>query len=131
MPSRASTSFLLDGSIGPTDVSKLVSMPSRASTSFLLVKIEELDWTYIVSMPSRASTSFLRLYKAIVLPSWEKACQCPHGLVPHFYVEILNGELALSSHDVSMPSRASTSFLPLAKLEYSNAKHHCVNALTG
>ena len=39
-------------------------------------------------MPSRASTSFLRrLCYKIIWHSLRK-CQCPHGLVPHFYVEM-------------------------------------------
>ena len=87
-------------------------MPSRASTSFLRVKPlrSKCFRDAIVSMPSRASTSFL-------LSSWRKyykfllhVCQCPLGLVPHFYEEkpLWSSTICLY---VSMPSRASTSFL--------------------
>ena len=58
-------------------------------------------------MPSRASTSFLPY-------TWTAEsnglCQCPHGLVPHFYVSIIHRRDPLI-RAVSMPSRASTSFL--------------------
>ena len=63
----------------------------------------------MVSMPSRASTSLLhcnrcRRSKCLYL------CQCPHGLVPHCYRQLL--KLLICSHlSVSMPSRASTSLL--------------------
>ena len=60
-------------------------------------------------MPSRASTSFLPLEDFVKMTAEVVMCQCPLGLVPHFYrtlQPILNVTL-----DVSMPSRASTSFL--------------------
>ena len=37
-----------------------------------------------VSMPSRAYTSFLQKAKRIYLMMY-KVCQCPLGLIPHFY----------------------------------------------
>ena len=42
--------------------------------------------TSSVSMPSRAYTSFLQIMYLVVglLHSWR--CQCPLGLIPHFYV---------------------------------------------
>ena len=64
----------------------------------------------MVSMPSRAYTSFLlsdmlRMAKLIT-----EKCQCPLGLIPHFYSNIRSivAQLLLF---VSMPSRAYTSFL--------------------
>ena len=62
-----------------------VSMPSRAYTSFLLA----LFVTYNrvkrnVSMPSRAYTSFLLGCNKWVLHI-RNACQCPLGLISHFY----------------------------------------------
>ena len=63
----------------------------------------------MVSMPSRAYTSFLPWgdeYR-VALGS---VCQCPLGLIPHFYLPIEFGKAAFI--DVSMPSRAYTSFLP-------------------
>ena len=106
-----------------------VSMPSRAYTSFLhdctrcsyksrwicvnalsglyLIstdrKATELMYGEEVSMPSRAYTSFLRWCWCI---GWAgcKRCQCPLGLIPHFYFQ--------TSHDVVHQG-------------------HCVNALSG
>ena len=86
-----------------------------------------------VSMPSRAYTSFLlrlvELFRELI------KCQCPLGLIPHFYaaevafdipdslrVNALSGLYLISTYTnaepsvapiggVSMPSRAYTSFL--------------------
>ena len=38
-----------------------------------------------------------------------KLCQCPLGLIPHFYLEETNASEKVK--EVSMPSRAYTSFL--------------------
>ena len=66
----------------------------------------------VVSMPSRAYTSFLRKLPYLNEEGLKK-CQCPLGLIPHFYnINIVYNETALI---VSMPSRAYTSFL-----HYSN-----------
>ena len=84
-------------------------------------------------MPSRAYTSFLRINEAVVV-LYICLCQCPLGLIPHFYVDengdtfridfcvnALSGLYLISTivavvaltpvSDVSMPSRAYTSFL--------------------
>ena len=107
-------------------------------------------------MPSRASTSFLLWVFLIFVVVGAIVCQCPHGLVPHFYmdggirriqirilrVNALTGQYLISTwenpgvigwenEEVSMPSRASTSFLQDA-FRYSHFEDtHCVNALTG
>ena len=81
-------------------------------------------------------------------------CQCPLGLIPHFYQELFNGRIsrnhsvnALSGlylistavwqsrskqsvWSVSMPSRAYTSFLRAVILALST-RRFCVNALSG
>ena len=63
-----------------------VSMPSRAYTSFLRKRNErERLRLYRVSMPSRAYTSFLQILSIAVLFVAVTACQCPLGLIPHFY----------------------------------------------
>ena len=86
MPSRADTSFL-HGYIRTGLLGKhTVSMPSRADTSFLLeyrVGSKLLTRNY-VSMPSRADTSFLPLFR-IMSAIRTQECQCPLGLIPHFY----------------------------------------------
>ena len=51
-------------------------------------------------------------YIALYDPETEQSevCQCPHGLVAHFYGE--NGEIEFKPKGiVSMPSRAGSSFL--------------------
>ena len=58
-------------------------------------------------------------------------CQCPLGLIPHFY---LVSELVLPQHhdQVSMPSRAYTSFLQADKVaKYVVEIFDGVNALSG
>ena len=110
MPSRAYASFL-HRVMDVSNVKALdVSMPSRAYASFLLGRIETVTVELItVSMPSRAYASFLpmrKVLKAIVSPCVNAltglclistfvrdvdcsvqtpVCQCPHGLMPHFY----------------------------------------------
>ena len=64
-----------------------------------------------VSMPSRADTSFLRYVIEKVVESCNSMCQCPLGLIPHFYGDDHIENFALLKN-VSMPSRADTSFLP-------------------
>ena len=63
-----------------------VSMPSRAYTSFLHIGSEEECSAELiaVSMPSRAYTSFL-LRKLVHQIETISMCQCPLGLIPHFY----------------------------------------------
>ena len=88
-----------------------VSMPSRAYTSFLLKDgivldhysrecVNALSGLYLIS------TQYLPMVKL----SQAIKCQCPLGLIPHFYNSYLVSELVLPQH-VSMPSRAYTSFL--------------------
>ena len=60
-------------------------------------------------MPSRAYTSFLRR-RSIWFGQDQSPCQCPLGLIPHFYANDPDGWDMLED-DVSMPSRAYTSFL--------------------
>ena len=60
-------------------------MPSRAYTSFLRLNKGDYVMTFkSVSMPSRAYTSFLRS-KPCCYKEGCSGCQCPLGLIPHFY----------------------------------------------
>ena len=60
-------------------------------------------------MPSRADTSFLPTFINDAEP-WEfVSCQCPLGLIPHFYPTKDYSNWGMTK--VSMPSRADTSFL--------------------
>ena len=61
-------------------------MPSRAYTSFLLISSTSfLPFHIRVSMPSRAYTSFLPETGEDVYDPLPYMCQCPLGLIPHFY----------------------------------------------
>ena len=59
-------------------------------------------------MPSRAYTSFL-LYEKVISATVSPMCQCPLGLIPHFYP--YDEGSGFRKGIVSMPSRAYTSFL--------------------
>ena len=60
-------------------------LPSRAVTSFLRHDDTLLREFWQVSMPSRAYASFLRTGITLIRLSRRKSCQCPLGLMPHFY----------------------------------------------
>ena len=88
MPSRAYTSFLLEDHDDNLRAYTKVSMPSRAYTSFLHGRpLPKWAIRPFVSMPSRAYTSFLhpREWNLLAMP---EECQCPLGLIPHFYMII-------------------------------------------
>ena len=81
-------------------------------------------------MPSRAYASFLqRVLKELYRRT--SKCQCPHGLMPHFYRfggEYRHGLMKI----VSMPSRAYASFLLSRMFEIIKVRDKFgVNALTG
>ena len=85
MPSQAYTSFLHAIGLDSNSGILTVSMPSRAYTSFLQLSCEEDTGISVpVSMPSRAYTSFLPVDAAMYI-FLEMMCQCPLGLIPHFY----------------------------------------------
>ena len=75
-------------------------------------------------MPSRAYTSFLRAPSQVEAAEKYGKCQCPLGLIPHFYQEVVDSidEISL----VSMPSRAYTSFLryPFKNLGFMRFSEH-------
>ena len=78
-----------------------------------------------VSMPSRAYASFLLHCQKQTLVLDLDPCQCPHGLVPHFYRQPLSSVVS-GQVIVSMPSRASTSFLPRIMVDGTlSAKCQC------
>ena len=62
--------------------------------------VNALSGLYLISTAKEVLTNNLEV----------KECQCPLGLIPHFYT--FNWiKRVLSCYDVSMPSRAYTSFL--------------------
>ena len=134
MPSRAYTSFLLINNSFILN-NLIVSMPSRAYTSFLLLtehtarlflpRVNALSGLYIistkdkaiperfvwtVSMPSRAYTSFLPR----ILEAWPWSCHACVNALSGLYIISTCGSICSAvnrSSQVSMPSRAYTSFL--------------------
>ena len=61
-------------------------------------------------MPSRAYASFLHLQRFMTNGCKYATCQCPLGLIPHFYDELESKEIEFLL-EVSMPSRAYAPFL--------------------
>ena len=89
-----------------------VSMPSRAYNSFLPLKSKAKyeDEGYTCQCPLGLITHF---YGKRVLPfaiNVTTGCQCPLGLITHFYDDVELCDEA-DSISVSMPSRAYNSFL--------------------
>ena len=80
-------------------------------------------------MPSRAYTPFLPRIPIQELKQ-HLVCQCPLGLIPHFYWSQSFSLMHITCASVSMPSRAYTPFLPTT---YTSYKDVCrsVNALSG
>ena len=112
-----------------------VSMPSRAYTSFLLKKstthsaaeycVNALSGLYLISTQYLSVSSIISMVwcqcplgliphfyvrDASLMDQPYYMCQCPLGLIPHFY-RIKGGILIWNFQLVSMPSRAYTSFL--------------------
>ena len=83
-----------------------------------------------VSMPSRAYTSFLQQNRICKSDARVKGCQCPLGLIPHFY-GTRKVPYCDMGQQVSMPSRAYTSFLPGKTLISIITGLKGVNALSG
>ena len=79
MPSRA---WVVTGKSERTLASIHVSMPSRA----WVVTPYKCSWSgiRIVSMPSRA---WVVTPMMVLQSSRQKSSQCPHGLIPHFYID--------------------------------------------
>ena len=126
MPSRAVTSFLLD-TVSTYEKNKYgVSMPSRAVTSFLLVCIADRYWNsgmgvnalsgcYLISTTMYPKTTIclvvcqcplglLPHFYSIQCPHMRKTsmvCQCPLGLLPHFYVSCRDNKAYSSVHRVN------------------------------
>ena len=54
-----------------------------------------VDTNYGVSMPSWAYTSFLQRTTQVEFPEECLLCQCPLGLIPHFYkIDVIDIDLA-------------------------------------
>ena len=113
MPSRAYTSFLPPEGAEKVKRIYMVSMPSRAYTSFLrlcmdthimfrILSVNALSGLYLIStrmalLQRRHMTVCVNalsglylistLMKFLYLIVWDTSCQCPLGLIPHFYLQ--------------------------------------------
>ena len=110
MPSRAYTSFLPSKILRAIDLIREVSMPSRAYTSFLLAEAFKCQSPFADQCVNALSGLYLISTSDKVV--WKKLrkqckCQCPLGLIPHFYLPGDNRDHKLT------------------------AVHYCVNALSG
>ena len=106
-------------------------MPSRAVTSFLRGRRCREGWTCCkCQCPLGLLPHFYLINFFEENSESHYPCQCPLGLLPHFYNHSSNkwGEAQLS---VSMPSRAVTSFLPRCCIIRSKPLEQGVNALSG
>ena len=86
-----------------------VSMPSRAYTSFLHASRSSLEKMASTGVNALSGLYLISTVECGVGPFIFKECQCPLGLIPHFYRP--RNRLFRSVYHVSMPSRAYTSFL--------------------
>ena len=79
-------------------------------------------------MPSQASNSFPQVNRRMTHKG-ETMCQCPLGLVTHFYPKPSEFQ-KFGTEYVSMPSRACDSFLLFQQYQKVGF-YWCVNALLG
>ena len=112
MPSRASTSFLPSAKSKEEKPQLRCQCPHGLQPHFY----KELLGFSVTQLEMRVnaltgfnliSTNITSIYNKNI---GDIECQCPHGLQPHFYKET-TGDQLVSEKAVSMPSRASTSFL--------------------
>ena len=90
-------------------ITTIVSMPSRAVTSFLLSAVLRISGIRILSVNALSGCYLISTLRIPSSISFLASCQCPLGLLPHFYdtYDYWNAR----HFYVSMPSRAVTSFL--------------------
>ena len=127
MPSRAYTSFLRKVKLIATyPVRSYVSMPFRAYISFLLQYDKEQDaYERIeVSMPSRAYTSFLLCSLQAIL-QYLYSCQCPLGLIPHFYIKTLYTSIRKAGCVNALSGLYLISTVPLQKPRFYAVSRAC------
>ena len=111
MPSRAYTSFLR-GNWVSFDGFAFYSVNALSGLYLISTKISDCKGGLLIWMcqcPLGLIPHFYGAAEAAAEVGRVETCQCPLGLIPHFYQM---GYRAVSScREVSMPSRAYTSFL--------------------
>ena len=83
-----------------------------------------------MSMPSRAYTSFLRNMLEGGVPSGRLLCQCPLGLIPHFY-RLGEGENTGSTLPCQCPLGLIPHFYHSGSPQNAPMRYPGVNALSG
>ena len=81
-------------------------MPYRGRSQLMGWSVNALSGLYLIST-----------YVDEIVDEINEVCQCPLGLIPHFY-NGSTGKVRGSIGKVSMPSRAYTSFLPTNRVYY-------------
>ena len=85
-------------------------MPSRAYTPFLpRIPIQELKQHLVCQCPLGLIPHFYWSQSFSLMHKHGHLCQCPLGLIPHFYQQ--HTRHTKTCVEVSMPSRAYTPFL--------------------
>ena len=97
----------------------------------LRIFLTDFNTNYIIIylMPSRADDSFLRRFMVETLEDMYITCQCPLGLMTHFYQRRWKSPSYMVI--VSMPSRADDSFLRRHLQIEPSFDYYSVNALSG
>ena len=91
--------------------------------------LHALSWTHGLA-PMWSGLYIISTWNNIVALITLNECQCPLGLIPHFYIyriDFTSNMIVI----VSMPSRAYTSFLHLVSQHHKYWRYSCVNALSG
>ena len=85
-------------------------MPSRAYTSFLR-HVRSGRYIYQLCVNALSGLYLISTEHIVTaIDEYDTPCQCPLGLIPHFYLKITTKQDPVGQI-VSMPSRAYTSFL--------------------
>ena len=91
--------------------------------------LHALSWTHGLA-PMWSGLYIISTWNNIVALITLNECQCPLGLIPHFYIyriDFTSNMIVI----VSMPSRAYTSFLRYFISGTLAGNFRCVNALSG
>ena len=112
MPSRASTSFLLiDIPFPAVDPLATCQCPLGLVPHFYFLRGGSITNSFFMCVNALSGQYLISTKKNLCDPApFAYTCQCPLGLVPHFYISSLSKPIT-DFLIVSMPSRASTSFL--------------------
>ena len=131
MPSRAVTSFLRLIERVVYEILCMCQCPHGLLPHFYDDDSME-DWKRILHSVNALTGCYLISTSTDVIEGNQviNRCQCPHGLLPHFYGEILNGEIGIRIDMCQCPHGLLPHFY-LEKPESVEKVKNSVNALTG